>query len=103
MGMGSIEGGPTSIEEPGNSTGGHANLGVTQNLAPIENQSVSSLAMGQLQGIAGYKILQYIRSDQFGQYGESNKLYDIIQVSDPIYVMLTNLNQICIGIHHKVE
>jgi len=23
-------------------------------------------------------MLQYIRSDQFGQYGESQKLYDII-------------------------
>lgn len=34
--------------------------------------------MTALAGLPGHKMLQYIRSDQFGQYGESNKLYDII-------------------------
>ena len=43
-----------------------------------ENLSKQSLSMSQLQGLPGFKMLQYIQSDQFGQYGESNKLYDII-------------------------
>ena len=46
-----------------------------------DNASVSSLNMSQLSALPGSKMLQYIRSDQFGQYGESQKLYDIIQVS----------------------
>lgn len=36
-----------------------------------DNASVSSLNMSQLASIPGSKMLQYIRSDQFGQYGES--------------------------------
>jgi len=40
--------------------------------------SASSMSMEQLKGLPGYKLLTYIKSNQFGQYGESNKLVDII-------------------------
>jgi len=40
--------------------------------------------------MTGNKILQYIRSDQFGQYGESNKLYEIIL---EFITKLTNENE----------
>lgn len=36
-----------------------------------DNASVSSLNMSQLASLPGSKMLQYIRSDQFGQHGES--------------------------------
>ena len=31
-----------------------------------DNMSVSSLSMGQLANLPGYRMLQYLRSDQFG-------------------------------------
>mmetsp|Transcript_32253 Transcript_32253/g.49368 ORF Transcript_32253/g.49368 Transcript_32253/m.49368 type:complete len:166 (+) Transcript_32253:229-726(+) len=42
-------------------------------------------------------MLQYIRSDQFGQYGESQKLYDIIQE------FITKLQKENEDLHHDNE
>jgi hypothetical protein len=48
--------------------------------------------MSVLVGNPGSKMLQYIRSEQFGIHGESNKLYDIILVSIESFktLILTN-------------
>lgn len=45
---------------------------------PLDNQSVSSLNISQLVGNPGSKMLQYIRSNEFGKHGEPQKLYEII-------------------------
>lgn len=52
-----------------------------------DTKSLTSVAIKSLEGLPGNKILTYIRSPQFGIHGESNKLVDIIQVSD----LLTSL------------
>jgi hypothetical protein len=53
-----------------------------------DNTSVSSMNMSVLNGLTGSKMLQYVNSKQFGIYGESQKLYEIIQVSSFPFLLL---------------
>ena len=47
-----------------------------------DSASVKSMDIQALAGLPGHKILQYLNSAQFGKHGESNRLFEIINVSD---------------------
>jgi hypothetical protein len=65
----------------------------------LDNQSVSSLNMSRLVGNPGAELLRYITSPEFGEGGESQKLYEIILVSHQFRQLIYHLSFNILGIN----